>query len=140
MGEAELLAELERKTAEVEDLRHQLAEERKLAEELQRRLDGGCDRPDDEMDTYDVVVKTSSLLDFISSGRIQVQISARSVLEVAKQNRFQIVAVAGIFGKGKTFVINEMWGKRLPSGKLYTTEGLSMLWIECHNLLIVDSA
>ena len=48
---------------------------------------------------------------------------AKSQLEVAKESRCRIVAVVGLFDKGKTWLTNKVFGVNLPSGKLCTNKG-----------------
>ena len=48
-----------------------------------------------------------------------------------QEQRVRIVAVVGLFDKGKTWLTNKLFGKNLPSGKLFTTRGLSFLWAPC---------
>ena len=89
---------------------------------------------------YDAVLALESLAQFLSTGEIPLLKHAESVLEVAKAERFRIVAVVGLFDKGKTWLTNKLFGVDLPSGKLHTTRGLSFLWIEKRRMLVLDSA
>ncbi|CAE7033461.1 unnamed protein product, partial [Symbiodinium sp. CCMP2456] len=79
---------------------------------------------------YDAILAFESLSQFLSTGDIRFLQHAESKLQVASAARFRIVAVVGLFDKGKTFLINKLFGVNLPSGKLHTTKGLSFLWIE----------
>ena len=89
---------------------------------------------------YDAILAFESLSHFLSTGEIRFLQHAESKLQVASAARFRIVAVVGLFDKGKTFLINKLFGVDLPSGKLHTTKGLSFLWIEEHRMLVLDSA
>ena len=89
---------------------------------------------------YDAILAFESLSQFLSTGEIRFLQHAESKLQVASAGRFRIVAVVGLFDKGKTFLINKLFGVNLPSGKLHTTKGLSFLWIEERRMLVLDSA
>ena len=93
-----------------------------------------------ETTPYDAVLAFDSLAEFLSSGEIEFLQKAESQLEVAKECRHRIVAVVGLFDKGKTWLTNKLFGVNLPSGKLCTTKGLSFLWIKERRMLVVDSA
>ena len=89
---------------------------------------------------YDAILAFESLSQFLSTGEIRFLQHAESKLQVAGAARFRIVAMVGLFDKGKTFLINKLFGVNLPSGKLHTTKGLSFLWIEERRMLVLDSA
>jgi len=89
---------------------------------------------------YDVIVSFESLSEFITSGRIDLLQAAQSLFDVAQAARYRIVAVVGLFDKGKTFLINRLLGVNLPAGKLFTTKGLSFLWVKERRMLVLDSA
>ena len=89
---------------------------------------------------YDAVLAFESLAQFLSTGEIPFLQHAESMLQVATAGRFRIVAVVGLFDKGKTWLTNKLFGVNLPSGKLHTTRGLSFLWIEERRMLVLDSA
>ena len=89
---------------------------------------------------YDAILAFDSLAQFLKTGEIQFLQQAESQFEVARASRFRIVAVVGLFDKGKTWLTNKLFGVNLPSGKLHTTKGLSFLWIEERRMLILDSA
>ena len=93
-----------------------------------------------ETTPYDAVLAFDSLAEFLSSGEIKFLQKAQSQLEVAKESRYRIVAVVGLFDKGKTWLTNKLFGVNLPSGKLCTTKGLSFLWIKERRMLVLDSA
>jgi len=57
------------------------------------------------------------------------------------------VGVLGLFDKGKTFVLNKLFCMEMPSGKMHTTRGLSIIFDEHYNAgnagkewLLIDSA
>jgi HSP20 family molecular chaperone IbpA len=66
--------------------------------------------------------------------------SAESTFNIALRARYRVIAVVGLFDKGKTFLINKLFGVNLPSGKLFTTKGLSFLYVKERRMLIIDSA
>lgn len=96
--------------------------------------------PEALADQYDVIVRVKSLHDFVLHRQLEVSISTQSALEMAAKHRYRIVAVSGLFDKGKTFVVNLLFNRKLPSGKLHTTEGLSIHWIPEERFLLIDSA
>jgi len=53
-----------------------------------------------------------------------------------------VIAVVGLYDKGKTFVLNQITGSNLPSGKKCTTKGLSFknINVESTNFTLLDSA
>ena len=53
-----------------------------------------------------------------------------------------VIAVVGLYDKGKTFVLNQLTGAQLPSGKKCTTKGLSFkhVNVEKTNFVLLDSA
>jgi len=89
---------------------------------------------------YDAILGFQSLSDFVSSRSIDILQSPHSLLDLGDTHRVRIVAVVGLFDKGKTYLINKLFGLNLPSGKLFTTKGLSFFWAEERRMLIVDSA
>jgi len=91
-------------------------------------------------ESYDVVLRVSSLRSFAQTRRLPVHVSATCALEMAAEHRYRIVAVTGLFDKGKTWVVNTLFNKRLPSGKMCTTEGISLAWCPEDRILVVDSA
>jgi hypothetical protein len=54
-----------------------------------------------------------------------------------------IVSVVGLYDKGKTFVLNNLAGSNLPSGKKVTTAGLSFKYVDIEKgtkLILLDTA
>jgi GTPase Era involved in 16S rRNA processing len=54
-----------------------------------------------------------------------------------------MVAVVGLYDKGKTFVLNNLTLSNLPSGKKFTTKGISFKHVNVDsgtNLILVDTA
>eukprot|EP00438_Fugacium_kawagutii_P028063 Skav223912 [mRNA] locus=scaffold2593:156071:158993:- [translate_table: standard] len=76
--------------------------------------------------SYDAIFAFDSLAKFLEKGKIEFLQNAESELQIAKES--------------KTWLLNELFGANLPSGKLYTTKGLSFLWIKERRMLIIDSA
>lgn len=89
---------------------------------------------------YDAILAFSSLSEFVSSGKIEMLQAVESHFNIASKESYRVVAVVGLFDKGKTFIINKLLGKDLPSGKLFTTKGLSFLWVKERRMLVLDSA
>ena len=66
--------------------------------------------------------------------------NAESKLDIMKSESVRIIAIVGLFEKGKTWLINKLFGVNLPSGTLHETDGLSFLWIPERRMLLIDSA
>ena len=43
------------------------------------------------------------------------------MFNIAKAEQYRIIAVVGLVGKGKTFLINSLFGTNLLSGELFAT-------------------
>ncbi|CAK9048090.1 unnamed protein product [Durusdinium trenchii] len=93
-----------------------------------------------ETTPYDAILAVTSLAEFLSTREIKFLQKAESHFEIAKESRYRILAVVGLFDKGKTWLINKLFGVKLASGKLCTTKGLSFLWIKERRMLVLDSA
>jgi len=89
---------------------------------------------------YDAVLKIFSLMDFIKTKTFVLEQSLRTTFKVAEENQYKIVAVVGLFNKGKSWLINQLFDLDLPSGCEVPTEGLSFYWLEQKRMLVVDSA
>ena len=59
---------------------------------------------------YDAILAFDSLAEFQEKKQIQFLQRAESHLQVAKKNRYRIVAVVGLFDKGKTWLLNKLFG------------------------------
>ena len=70
---------------------------------------------------YDAVLALESLAQFLSTGEIPFLQHTESVLQLASEVKFRVVAVVGLFDKGKTWLTNKLFGVNLPSGKLHTS-------------------
>lgn len=92
-----------------------------------------------EVTAYDAVLAFDSLAQFLATGEIKLLQFAASKFEAMQEQRVRIVAVVGLFDKGKTWLTNKLFGKNLPSGKLFTTRGLSFLWVPERRMLVLDS-
>merc|ERR1719215_1215967 len=89
---------------------------------------------------YDLVVRLTSLCDFVTTGSVEMMQSAESLFNMAQASQYRIVAVVGLFDKGKTFLVNKLFNLNLPSGKMFTTTGLSFAWVPHKRMLVLDSA
>eukprot|EP00435_Cladocopium_sp_Y103_P037120 s348_g9.t1 len=110
---------------------------RKKCERRWLRAQKGCGEAETP---YDAILAFDSLAEFLKEGKIDFLQKAESHLEVAKESRYRIVAVVGLFDKGKTWLLNKLFGANLPAGKLCTTRGLSFLWFKERRMLVIDSA
>lgn len=88
---------------------------------------------------YDTILLFTSIEQFINTGKIEFLRSAESKFDALSRQQYRIVAITGLFDKGKTWIINKLFGVNLPAGKLRTTQGLSFLWIEERRILVLDS-
>lgn len=105
----------------------------------QRRCNGNAGN----RDPYDCIVCFDSLNSIIDPSNLRINILrwAHSAFNigVAEREGVRIVAHMGLFDKGKTFLINELYGKNLPSGKLHETTGLSMVYVPKQRFLVIDT-
>lgn len=94
-------------------------------------------------DPYDVVVSFDSLSSCTEPEAMQIDVLrwAHSTFNIqeADQDGIRIVAHMGLFDKGKTFLINTLYCKNLPSGKLHETTGLSMVYVPDLRFLVIDT-
>ncbi|CAK0892342.1 unnamed protein product [Prorocentrum cordatum] len=90
------------------------------------------------MDPYDVIVCFESLSTVIDPDSLRINILrwAGTAFDIcaSQLSGVRIVAHMGLFDKGKTWLINTLYGKNLPSGKLHETSGLSMVPPYMHSL------
>jgi hypothetical protein len=94
-------------------------------------------------DPYDAIVCFDSLSSAIDADNLKISILkwAHSAFEIgqAQMEGMRIVAHMGLFDKGKTFLINQLYGKNLPSGKLHETSGLSIVYVPQMRFLVIDT-
>jgi len=95
------------------------------------------------VDPYDAIVCFDSLSATLDPACLQIEILrwAHSAFNIGRAERdgIRIVAHMGLFDKGKTFLINQFYGKNLPSGKLHETTGLSMIYLPKQRFLVIDT-
>lgn len=68
-----------------------------------------------------------------------------NLAKLRKHNNWEgaIVAVVGLYDKGKTFVLNNLSSSNLPSGKKVNTKGLSFKYVNVDDgtkLILLDTA
>lgn len=51
----------------------------------------------------------------------------------------RVISVVGLFNKGKTFLLNKLFGLCLPSGRTQVTQGLSFVYLKERKMLVIDS-
>jgi len=71
--------------------------------------------------------------------------SSEKSLDIVMKNKWEgaIVAVVGLYDKGKTFVLNNLSFSNLPSGKKVNTKGLSFKYVDVDRgtkLILLDTA
>jgi hypothetical protein len=95
------------------------------------------------VDPYDAILCFESLTSVIDPDNLRINILrwAASAFDIATSqlNGVRIVAHMGLFDKGKTWLINQLYGRNLPSGKLHETSGLSMVYVPQQRFLIIDT-
>ncbi len=140
------------------DTRRIAAQTRALRQENERlecRLDirdrrqEGNFRLESQLDIYDWIVDISMLGDLTGKGwRVDFSESfAKRAASEAKGSSDEgwegaVVAVVGLYDKGKTYVLNQITQSKLPSGKKVSTKGLSFkhVSVESTNFVLLDSA
>lgn len=132
--------DLDSKIASLADERQSLVDDKhRLADKLQF-LTGEAGLADELQTEYDVICAFTSLCNVVDSRSVELLRCAASTFDLAQDRRCRIVAVVGLFDKGKTFLINKLFGVNLRSGKLFATAGLSFIWFERQRILMLDTA
>ena len=88
---------------------------------------------------YDCIILMTSLADFAKQKRIWLLRSISSDFDPQECMDVRIISVVGLFNKGKTFLLNKLFGLRLPSGKTQVTQGLSCVYLKERRMLLIDS-
>lgn len=88
---------------------------------------------------YDCILLMKSLADFAKSKKICLLRSLSSDFDPETSHDVRIISVVGLFNKGKTFLLNKLFGLRLPSGKTQVTQGLSCVYLKERRMLLIDS-
>ena len=88
---------------------------------------------------YDCIILMTSLADFAMKKRIWLLRSISFDFDPQECQDVRIISVVGLFGKGKTFLLNKLFGLRLPSGKTQVTQGLSCVYLKERRMLLIDS-
>eukprot|EP00466_Bigelowiella_natans_P010033 jgi/Bigna1/80064/fgenesh1_pg.67_\ len=97
-----------------------------------------------ELDVYDLVIDIDQLSDLASNGW-KIESAADFQMEQTEdgdQWNGAIIAVVGLYDKGKTFLLNQISGAKLPSGRKVRTKGLSFKHMEVDKMkfCLLDSA
>ena len=88
---------------------------------------------------YDCILWMMSLADFAKSKKIWLLRALSSDFDPETSHDVRIISVVGLFNKGKTFLLNKLFGLRLPSGKTQVTQGLSFVYLKERRMLLIDS-
>ncbi|CAJ1397216.1 unnamed protein product [Effrenium voratum] len=88
---------------------------------------------------YDCVIRMMSLAEFAKEKRIWLLRSVSSDFNPEDCQDVRIISVVGLFNKGKTFLLNKLFGLNLPSGKTQVTQGLSCVYLKERRMLLIDS-
>ncbi|GAB5356832.1 hypothetical protein AAMO2058_000322300 [Amorphochlora amoebiformis] len=112
-------------------------------QEVNTRSDGLGKLGEEELDVYDWVIDINLLADLADEGW-KVYYSKRVDKEDRKARDWPgaVVAVVGLYDKGKTFVLNCLTAANLPSGKKVRTLGLSFkhMDVDGTSFTLLDSA
>lgn len=106
------------------------------------------------LDVYDWVVDISLITDLAHDGwevefspKFWESTDSRQRSEMLQMEQLDwegaVVAVVGLYDKGKTFVLNNISGSNLPSGKKVNTKGLSFKHVDMDSgtkLILLDTA
>ena len=90
-------------------------------------------------DSYDIIVMIHSLVDFAKKKRIWFLRSISSDFDPEASSPLRIIAVVGLFNKGKTFLLNKLFNLNLPHGNAVVTQGLSCVHVKERRMLLIDS-
>lgn len=90
-------------------------------------------------DDYDCIIRIVSLADFEKSKRIWLLRSLYTDFDPSMGVDVRVISVVGLFNKGKTFLLNKLFGLRLPSGRTQVTQGLSCVYVKDRKMLLIDS-
>lgn len=88
---------------------------------------------------YDCILWMKSLADFAKTKKIWLLRALSSDFDPETSHDVRIISVVGLFNKGKSFLLNKLFGLRLPSGKAQETQGLSFLYLKERRMLLIDS-
>lgn len=88
---------------------------------------------------YDCILRMMSLADFALCKKIWLLRALSSDFDPETIHDVRIISVVGLFNKGKTFLLNKLFGLRLPSGQTYETQGLSFVYLKERRMLLMDS-
>uniref|UniRef100_A0A7S2U4D3 G domain-containing protein n=1 Tax=Lotharella oceanica TaxID=641309 RepID=A0A7S2U4D3_9EUKA len=96
------------------------------------------------LDMYDRIIDINLLADLADNGW-KVEYAERSKAQRQEERTDwagAVVAVVGLYDKGKTFVLNHLTGANLPSGKKVRTKGLSFkhMDVDGTQFVLLDSA
>ena len=89
--------------------------------------------------SYNSIVMIHSLADFAKKKRVWLLCSISSDFDPEQCHSVRIIAVVGLFNKGKTFLLNKLFNLDLPSGKMEVTQGLSFVHLKQCRMLLIDS-
>ncbi len=100
----------------------------------------------ESLDVYDWIIDINLLSDLADTGwklEFSKRFGAQRRGEVKERGwKGAVVAVVGLYDKGKTFILNQITRTKLPSGKKVRTKGLSFkhLNVDGTDFVLLDSA
>ena len=99
-------------------------------------VDAHCEPTD-----YHCIIRIVSLSDFAQTKKIWFLKALNSDFDFDPESGIdvRVISVVGLFNKGKTFLLNKLFGLRLPSGRTQVTQGLSCVYLKERKMLVIDS-
>jgi len=92
-------------------------------------------------DVYDVNINIDSLKGLDEKGGWPISFKDEASFRRFREKQENlVVAVLGVYNRGKSYVLNKLTGRDLPVGLLTHTTGLSMMLPEQDNIFYIDSA
>jgi hypothetical protein len=134
----EVQSQLEASLLRVSRLEKDLAESFEQISRLENEQ-SGCDLSTTPQASYDCIMKFQSLSNFAEGGSMQFLQAVGTKLDITNTMALRVISVVGLPDTGKTFLISTLFNRRLPSSRVCVTHGLSCLYIEEYNVLVIDS-
>lgn len=90
---------------------------------------------------YHCIIRIVSLSDFAQTKKIWFLKALNSDFDFDPESGIdvRVISVVGLFNKGKTFLLNKLFGLRLPSGRTQVTQGLLCVYLKERKMLVIDS-
>ena len=92
-----------------------------------------------EATDYHCIIRIMSLSHFAQTKKIWFLKAINSDFDPECGIDVRVISVVGLFNKGKTFLLNKLFGLHLPSGRTQVTQGLSFVYLKERKMLVIDS-